>query len=283
MLCLLTGVVIFYTTQSNRVQTLALESQALLSQWNQFENLTYQVLLDRFTVSEEGDRGILDEWSTEYRAFSLSLENLISRELRQSDHSMQSRMDGAWRVWRYTEVQLNNAEHYFNLVLKSGLGQKVMVNGFLHTMYKLRMQNQLSSDEILLLDDTLYALETLDNATKEFDTLITSIVKDLKEEGIHYLKRIRLVSLGLLLTATLILGLSVLINRQLKAAQQSRKFDLEKLQKPDFFWPFAGAAPKKTGPFLTEEPGNSVFPFPSNFPYCPLWFRWITFRPSHTL
>jgi len=227
ILCLLTGVVIFYTTQSNRVQSLALESQTLLSQWNQFENLTYQILLDRYTFSEEGDHRILDDWTSEYESFSVSLENLIQKEQRQSDHSMQSRMEGAWRVWRYTEVQLNNAGHFFNLMIKSGLSDRVMVNGFLQTMYKLRMQNQLTADEILLLDDTLYALETLDDATKEFDILITSIVGDLKEEGITYLKRIRMVSLGLLLTATLILGLAILINRQLKAAQRSRKFDLE--------------------------------------------------------
>ncbi|MDA3956833.1 AraC family transcriptional regulator [Oceanispirochaeta sp.] len=227
ILCLLTLVVLFNTTQSNRIQSLALESQSLLTEWNQFENLTYLILLGRYTVSDSDTPRILKEWSTRYRAFSNSLDSLIKNEESQMNHDMQSRMAGAMRVWRYTEVQLNNASYSFDLIIQSGLSEKVMVNGFLHTMYKLRMQNQLSAEEIFLLDDTLYALEALDDATREFDSLITSIVEDLKVEGEMYLKRIRFVSLGLLATVLLILGLSILINRQLKTAQKSRKIYLE--------------------------------------------------------
>jgi AraC-like DNA-binding protein len=89
-------------------------------------------------------------------------------------------------------------------------------------MYKMRITGQLTTTEVFLLDDTIYSLESLNNASTEFDILLTDIVRDLKETGEIYLRRIRLMVFGLFSSAILVLGLSFMINRQLKTAQKSR-------------------------------------------------------------
>lgn len=201
---------------------LALESMTILSDWNKLENKTNQLLLSRYTVTGITPPSLMEEWFNDYEEFSLSLERLSQMKQVRQLGEMSKRFDGAIRVWRFTKVQLNNANYYFNKIIQSGLGEKVMVNGFLHTMYKMRITGQLTAGEIFLLDDTIYSLESLNNATTEFDILLTDIVLDLKETGEIYLKRIRLMVIGLFSSAILVLGLSLIINRQLQTAQKSR-------------------------------------------------------------
>jgi len=194
----------------------------LLSDWNKLENITNQILLSRFTVTDRESPEILQEWIFDYEEFSISLERLSGKEQIHRFGEMSERFEGASRIWRYTKVQLNNANHFFTKIIQSGLGEKVMVNGFLHTMYKLRMTGQLTGGEIFLLDDTINSLESLDNATKEFDILFTAIVHDLKKTGEIYLRRIRIMIIGLFSSVILVLGISFLINHQLKTVQKNR-------------------------------------------------------------
>ena len=124
-----------------------------------------------------------EAWRHNYRAFSAALDQLAKNpEVRKLSY-IPSELSGIVRVWRYTEVQLNNAHHFFSEIVQSGLGEKVMVNGFLHTLYKLRMDDQLAVSEIFLLDDTIYALEILDDVSKEFDILFSSVIRNLNEES----------------------------------------------------------------------------------------------------
>ena len=221
-LALLTAGIVFYNTHSNRVQSLALESVKLLADWNKLQNETNQILLDRYTLRGDGPPSGIVEWSDHYRSFSKALDSFAENRQIQKLDSIPEKLEGIIRVWRFTEVQLNNADHFFLQILQTGLGEKVMVNGFLHTMYKLRMTDQLTVSEIFLLDDTVYALESLDNATKEFDTLFTSVMTDLEQAGTLYLKKVRIISVILSFTVLITLGLLFLIQKQLKTSQINR-------------------------------------------------------------
>ncbi|MBI9102473.1 MAG: helix-turn-helix transcriptional regulator [Spirochaetales bacterium] len=228
ILCLLIGVMVFYNIQSNNVQELALKSMTLLSDWNKLENRTNQILLSRYTVTDKTIHPLIQTWKEEYDSFSTSLEQLSEdNQINHWPHLIEQ-INGATRIWRYTKVQLNNANNYFNKIIQSGLGDKVMVNGFIHTMYKLRMEGQLTDTEIFLIDDTLYALESLDKATREFDLIFNAIVVDLKDTGNVYLKRIRFMIFGLFCMAILVLCLALLINNQLKIAQENRSLYLKR-------------------------------------------------------
>lgn len=207
---------------------MALQSMTLLADWNKLENRTNQILLSRYTVTDKSVHPLIETWNREYEEFSLSLE-LLSRNSQISRwKKLEEEINGATRVWRYTKIQLNNANDFFNKIIQSGLGEKIMVNGFIQTMYKLRMDGQLTTKELFLLDETLYALESLNNATGEFDLLFNTIVKNLKNTGELYLIRIRLMIIGLFSMAIVALSLSVLINRQLKNAQENRSLYLKR-------------------------------------------------------
>ncbi len=219
---------VYYNIQSTKVQKLALKSMTLLSDWNKLENRTNRILLSRFTVTDKLTHPLIETWNIEYEEFSESLEELSTNRQISRWNQLEKQISGATRVWNYTRVQLNNANNYLNKIIQSGLGEKVMVNGFLHTMYKLRMDKQLTNSEIFLLDDTLFALESLDNATDEFDILFSEIVNDLKETGELYLNRIRFIIFGFFSMAIITLTLSVLINRQLKRAQENRSLYLKR-------------------------------------------------------
>jgi AraC-like DNA-binding protein len=225
-LTLLTAGIIFYNTHSNRVQDLALESVKLLADWNKLQNETNQILLDRYTIRENEIPSVISTWTAHYKEFSKSLDTFAKNKQIQKLDYIPTKIDGIIRVWRYTEVQLNNADHYFLKIIQTGLGDKVMVNGFLHTMYKLRMSDQLTVSEIFLLDDTVYALESLDNATKEFDTLFTSVMTDLEKAGDLYLQRVRVISIVLTVAVLLIMALLFLVQRQLKITQINRSLYL---------------------------------------------------------
>ncbi|MBF9017545.1 MULTISPECIES: helix-turn-helix transcriptional regulator [unclassified Oceanispirochaeta] len=226
-LTLLTAGIVFYNTHSNRVQALALESVKLHADWNMLQNETNQILLDRYTIRENEIPYEITKWTTHYKDFSKSLDKFAkNKQIQKLDH-IPEKIDGIIRVWRFTEVQLNNADHFFLKIIQTGLGEKVMVNGFLHTMYKLRMSDQLTVSEIFLLDDTVYALESLDNATKEFDTLFTLVMLDLEMAGDLYLQRVRIFSIVLSVTVLLIMALLVLVQRQLKASQENRSLYLK--------------------------------------------------------
>ena len=226
-LTLLTAGIIFYNTHSNRVQALALESVKLLADWNMLQNETNQILLDRYTIRENEIPSEITKWTAHYKDFSKSLDKFAkNKQIQKLDH-IPEKIGGIIRVWRFTEVQLNNADHFFLKIIQTGLGEKVMVNGFLHTMYKLRMSDQLTVSEIFLLDDTVYALESLDNATKEFDTLFTLVMMDLEMAGDLYLQRVRIISIVLSVTVLLIMALLVLVQRQLKTSQENRSLYLK--------------------------------------------------------
>ncbi len=227
LLCLLTGAIVFYNIQSRNIQDLTLASSRLAAQWNSIQNKTYQILLDRYTLTDEQIPLRIREWEEEYKGFSSSLEELSCQGQIQKLPEIPRKLDGIERVWRYTEVQLNNAGHFFMEIIQTGLGRKVMVNGFLHTMYKLRMTGQLTTGEIFLLDDTIYALETLDNASKEFDTLFFQVISDLNTAGEKYLRRVRFVAAGFLLSIILILAFLFVLQYQLTLSQQNRKLYLE--------------------------------------------------------
>ncbi len=226
MLCLLTGVMTFYNIQSNRVQRLALESMTLLAQWNDLQNETYQILLYRYTVEGTEIPERIEEWQKNYASFSEDLYIFAQNEQLGRLSSIHRKIDGILRLWRYTEVQLNNADHYFSRIIQNGLGEKVMVNGFLHTMYKLRMAGQLKVSEIFLLDDTIYALASLDNASREFDALFSSVVEELEDAGEHYLNRMRYISIALSFSIIIFFFLLYLVQRQLKRSQINRKIYL---------------------------------------------------------
>lgn len=226
-LCFLVIIILFYNYQSDRIKSLALQSTTLLAEWNKLENDTNDLLLNRFTQFGTDSSPIITNWEQDYRTFELNLEKMTENPLIKRQPDIMKRLGGAYRVWRFTEVRLHNASYYFNQIIKSGLGERVMVNGMLHTMYQMRMEGQLNVDEICLLEDTIYALESLDNATNEFDHLFNSIVFDMKTSGERYLRRIRFLFIALFSSAVLVLVISLLINRQLKTAQLNRKVYLE--------------------------------------------------------
>lgn len=216
-------IIFFYNIQSVHIQRFTLESTRLLTEWSKLENKTNSILLNRYTHSGKKTSPLLKEWEQDYRNFASSLENLMNNRQIEKWEGIRSRSDGALRVWRFTEVRLNTAKEYFFRIIQTGLGEKIMVNGFIHTMYQLRIDGQLNSNEIFLLEDTIYALESLDNATREFDILFTGIVNDMEAAGEKYLKRIRLLSVGVLGTVLVILIIMILINHQLGIAGNQRQ------------------------------------------------------------
>ncbi len=223
LMSLLTGAIVFYNVQSRKIQELTLSSTRLTADWMALQNSTYQILLDRYTFTGTQMPGRLTAWTEKYKGFSRSLEELGNQPQIEKLPGIPGKLDGIERVWRYTEVQLNNAGHYFTEIVQSGLGEKVMVNGFLHTMYKLRMSGELSVSQIFLLDDTIYALETLDNASKEFDALFNAVISDLNEAGEKYLRRVRYTAAGFLLSVVMILSLVYILQYQLGVSQQNRQ------------------------------------------------------------
>gem|GEM_PF-2188780 len=227
LLCFLILIILFYNHQSDKIKSLALESMTMLAEWNRLENDSNDLLLNRFTQFGTDSSLVVSNWENDYRSFEIKLDKLIDNEFIKRQPEILKRLDGAYRVWRFTEVRLNNASFYFNQIIQSGLGEKVMVNGMLHTMYMMRMQGQLDIDEISLLEETIYALESLDNATNEFDHLFNSIVLDLEVSGERYLQRIRGLFVALFSSAVLVLIISFYINRQLKTAQVNRKIYLD--------------------------------------------------------
>ncbi|MDC7233660.1 MAG: AraC family transcriptional regulator [Spirochaetales bacterium] len=222
ILCLTTAGIVFYNTHSNRVRDLALESVMLLADWNKLQVETNQILMKRYTATGNTVPPEISSWSAHYRNFSESLHLFSQHRQIEKLENIPEEVQGIIRVWRYTEIQLNNADHYFHKIIQTGLGEKVMVNGFLHTMYKLRMSGQLTVSEIFLLDDTIYALECLNNATREFDILFTSVIENLKIEEDLYLQKVKIVSIGLSLAFILLLVLLILIQMQLKRNQTNR-------------------------------------------------------------
>lgn len=217
----------FYNSQSNKIDDLTLESMTVLAEWNELQNKTNDLLLNRFTYFGNESASIITGWEDSYHLFGTHLEALIDNPLIQRQPDLRSSLAGAYRVWRYTEVRLNNASYYFSQIFQSDLGERVFVNGMLHTMYQLRLEDQLAVDEIILLEETIFALEYLDNSAREFDTLFTSIVVEMKSVGETYLNRIRLLFVGLFCTVVVILAASFFINRQLRIAQHNRKLYLE--------------------------------------------------------
>lgn len=226
-LALLTAGIIFYNTHSNRVQNLALESVQLLADWNKLQNETNQILLDRYTIKGDEVPPEISRWNEHYKDFSKALDHFSENEQIQRLENIPDKIEGIIRVWRFTEVKLNNANLFFLKIIQNGLGEKVMVNGFIHSMYKLRMSNQLTVGEIFLLDDTIYALESLDNAAKEFDTLFTAVMKDLERAGNLYLQRVRIISIVLIIAVLIIMGLLFAVQRQLKISQVNRSLYLK--------------------------------------------------------
>ncbi|MDC7124489.1 MAG: helix-turn-helix transcriptional regulator [Spirochaetales bacterium] len=191
------------------------------------ESSTNDLLLNRFTQFGKGSSPVIENWEKQYKGFGDRLESLLNNPYLTRQDGIKERLDGAYRVWRFTEVRLNNADYYFKQIIQSGLGEKVMVNGMLHTMYQMRMQNQLSVNEICLLEETVCVLESLDNVTDEFDFLFHSIVHDMNAAGEVYLKRVRALLFALFFSAVVVLIVFVLIYRQLNSAQINRRVYLE--------------------------------------------------------
>ena len=227
ILCLLLITTIFYHVQSDRIKNLTLQSLEVLTTWKELENKTNDILLNRYTHFGKKDSPVISEWEQLYKGFGKELEQLIAEELVQKQPEIQERLQGAYRVWRFTEVRLNNARYYFSQIIQSGLGQKVMVNGLLHTMYQMRIEGKLKVEEIFLLEDTIYALESLDNAADEFDTLFKGIVFDMQNAGEVYLKRVKYLYFAFFGSVIFLLVISYIINHQLTAAQENRKLLLE--------------------------------------------------------
>jgi AraC-like DNA-binding protein len=226
MLVLIT-LLMSYNVRSNSIKSLALESMTLLAQWKELANRTDGLLLDRYTYFGPGSSPEIVHWERLYKDFGKDLEELVQNETIARQPQMKDRLEGAYRVWRFTEVQLNNARYYFSEIIKSGLGQKVMVNGMLHTMYQMRMRDQLSVQEIFLMEEAIYALESLEHATREFDLLFNAIVVDMDAAGEVYLKRVRVLFYLLFGAVFVIFILFFIFRNQLKVAQDNRKQYLE--------------------------------------------------------
>jgi AraC-like DNA-binding protein len=222
-LLLLLALVVFYNGQSSRIDALTLESMTILAEWNKLKNKTSNLLLNRYTQFGTEMSPVISSWGDHYLAFNDQLTQLMENPFIRRQPAILTRLEGAYRVWRYSEVRLNNARQLLTEIIRSGLGEKVMVNGLIHTMYQLRMESRLTVDEIIQLEETIYALESLSTTAAEFDNLFTSIVEEMETEGERYLRRIRILFAVLFGTVLLAFTITLLINRQLKTAQENRR------------------------------------------------------------
>ncbi len=222
LLCLFIIVNMFYQGQSNRVNSLAMESVEVLAEWNDLGNRNYGLLVDRFTQYGDTPAEAFTEWEEAFLSFEKDLDQFIGNPSFSRQPEMQRRLDGAYRVWRYTRVRLNTANEYLTEIIESGLGETVFVNGMLHTMYQLRMEDQLSIEELLLLEDAINALDNLEKASDDFDLLFKVIIEDMKADGQRYLQRMRLLIIAIFSAAALVLFLSYYLQRSVSRNQESR-------------------------------------------------------------
>ena len=222
LLCLFIMVNLLYQHQSNRVHSLAMESVEVLAQWNELGASSYGLLVDRFTQFGTDPSPVFSDWEAACDEFEGDLEHLISNPGLDAQPKLRERLEGAYRVWRYTRVRLNTASEHIDRIVKSGLGERVFVNGMLHTMYELRMEGLLSVEEILLLDSMITALENFDKSSHEFGVLFEQIISDMKTEGETYLRRMRFLIFAIFSAALLVLLLSFYLHRTISRSQESR-------------------------------------------------------------
>ncbi|MFH2116220.1 MAG: helix-turn-helix transcriptional regulator [Spirochaetota bacterium] len=162
-----------------------LERDALivLTHWQGIDALTNDVLLKRVSLADGGAVTLIADWERRSLEFSLALARFNDRrKLAPLGLEVISDVEGAAGLWILVERKLSAAQTSIRSILRSGLASKVMVNGFLPTFYRLRLEGLLSEREIVEISDIVSTLEILDTATEQFDQRLRAVISNVSRK-----------------------------------------------------------------------------------------------------
>ena len=220
-----TARIIFY-------KTLERDALIVLTHWQGIDALTNDVLLKRVSLSDGGTAALIAEWERRSLVFSLALANFNDRsKLAALGPEVISDVDGATGLWILVERKLSAAQTAIRSMLRSGLASKVMVNGFLSTFYRLRLEGLLSEQEIVQINDIVAMLEILDTATEQFDQRLQAVIA--KVSGITEERTREITIMTAILTPSLAVFISFIIlsYRRFRQEETKRRSEADRLRR----------------------------------------------------
>lgn len=158
------------------------EARLILSRWQTIDGLSNDALLRRSSLADGGYADLLSDWERRTLELSLCLARFNDpRHLGPLGKEVVSDVGGAVALWVATEERLREAQQSLRRMIRSGLGDKVMTNGFLPTFFMLRVEGLLEEMEIIEIQDTVHALRILDATTEQFDLRLKAVVARVAE------------------------------------------------------------------------------------------------------
>lgn len=211
-----------------------LERDALLvlTQWQGIDALTNDVLLKRVSLADGGAATLTSEWARRSLEFSLALARFNERrKLAPLGPEVVSDVEGAVALWVLAERRISAAQTSIKSMMNSGLASKVMVNGFLSTFYRMRLEGLLSEKEIVEISDIVSTLEILDTATDQFDRRLRAVVSKISDEVDARILQVSVMSAVLAPSLAALALFLVLSYRRYRKEELRRRLEADRLRR----------------------------------------------------
>jgi AraC-like DNA-binding protein len=213
-------------------KTLERDALIVLNHWQGIDALTNDVLLKRVSLSDGGTATLIAEWERRSLVFSLALANFNDRRrLAPLGPEVISDVDGAAGLWILVERKLSAAQTSIRSMMRSGLAAKVMINGFLSTFYRMRLEGLLSEQEIVEINDVVAMLEILDTATEQFDQRLQAVITKVANRADERIQQITIMTFVLTPSVATFAIFLILSYRRLKQEDRKRRQEADRLRR----------------------------------------------------
>lgn len=215
-----------------RLVNMEREARLILSRWQTIDGLSNDALLKRSSLVDGGYADLLSDWERRTLELSLRLARFNDPvRLGPLGREVVSDVGGAVALWVATEERLREAQKALRRMIRSGLGDRVMTNGFLPTFFMLRIEGLLEEAEVIEIQDTVQALGILDATTEQFDLRLKAVVARVSQEAERRIARAAGLALAGVAGFAVLAYLGYFYFRRMRVAERFRREEAERLRR----------------------------------------------------